>query len=75
MRMSASRSSNFHQLMRPKVEHRFGVSDTHDLLCKYSQLHTNAFHDHDHEHDYHTTTRLQPTRTKGWRFVVTSPWM
>ena len=32
------------------------------------------FHDHDHEHDHHTTIRLQPTR-KGWRFVVTSPWM
>ena len=30
--------------------------------CKYSQLHTNAFHDHDHEHDCHDTSRLQPTR-------------
>ena len=35
---------------------------TYRGICKYSQLHRNAFHDDDH--DCHTTSRLQPTRQR-----------
>ena len=68
--------ANTHNTLR-----NFGAPSV-EQVCKYSQLHTNAFFSRprppntttNYEHDHHTTIRLQPTR-KGWRFVVTSPWM
>ena len=42
------------------------------FFCKYSQLHMSVMHDHEHERKAHTTSRLQQTHHKGWRFATES---
>ena len=39
---------------------------------KYSQLHTSVMNEH--ERKARTTSRLQHTHNKGWRFATESPW-
>ena len=46
---------------------------TYRGICKYCQLHRNAFHDDVHEHDCHTKTRLQPTRQRVGALLQSHP--